>query len=181
MKKLIGSVASAIAFAGLASVASAVSFTPSDAFLLKGTDSSQGVINTKIAAYASPATLLYKSTQSDGSEEGAFADDYNTTYGTLTKASAVIAFDGPTAINSNAAYALIKDGNLGWYFYQLSGWNGTDSIDFSGYYGGIQGKISHVSIYGTHTTRTNVPDAGASVALLGLAIAGLGLAHRKLR
>lgn len=128
-------------FAGLASVASAVSFTPSNPVLLNGTDSSQAVINTKIAAYATPATLLYKSTQSDGSEEGAFADDYNTTYGTLTKASAVIAFDGPKALNSNPAYALIKDGNLGWYYYQLIGWTALTALIFPVTRAAIRGKF----------------------------------------
>ncbi len=158
--------------------AHAISFTPSSVALASGTDSSQSAINTKIAAWASPATLLYKSTQGTGSsEDGSFEDSYNTTYGTLTLASAIIAYDGPTAINSNPVYALIKDGNLGWYFYGINNWNGTDSIQFSGYYGGNQGKISHVSIYGTHS---NVPDGGSTLALVGLAIAGLGLARRKL-
>lgn len=183
LKKFLTAVAFAAAFVSATSVAHAISFTPLSVALASGTDQSQNDINTAIAAWASDGTLLYKSTQSDGSELGSFSDSYNTTYGTLTTASAIIAYDGPTAINSNPVYALIKDGQLPatggntWYFYQINGWNGTDSIDFSGYFTGIQGKISHVSLYGTSS---NVPDGGSTLVLVGLAIAGLGLARRKL-
>jgi hypothetical protein len=121
--------------------------------------------------------LLYKSTQSGGAEDGSFAGSYSTAYGTLANASAVISYTGGAWINSDPVYALIKDGNLGWYLYSLN-WNGTDEIDFSGYFGGNQGKISHVSLFGKNTSN-RVPEGGATVALLGASIAGLGLIARR--
>ena len=39
---------------------------------------------------------------------------------------------------------------------------------------------SHAGLNGTPGTTTNVPDAGSTVALLGVVIAGFGLVRRKL-
>lgn len=163
-----------------------ISLTPSVTALASGTDSSQSAINTKINAAVSGLDAIhdicYTAIQADLSEAYAFKDYYSTTFGSasLADADATISWDGPSFINAGAVYALIKDGDLGWYFYDISGWNGKDSIEFSSYFGGNQGKISHVSLYclpGTSVS-TSVPDGGTTVMLLGTALAGLGAARR---
>jgi hypothetical protein len=175
-------------FSANTSQALTISLTPGSPLpLLSGTDPGQAAINTAIAAYASPATLIYNAQQNSNfssSESGAADPFYTTTFSNadLADADARITWDGPSTIAGSPIYALIKDGNLGWYFYDISGWNGTDNIEFSGYYGGNQGRISHVSLYGG-TLREgppvgNVPEGGMTLTLLGLGLVGMGVIRR---
>lgn len=94
--------------------------------------------------------LLYKQNVG-GSEAGSFADFYSTEFfnsptdpqdGTLT-------WGGPSAISCPACFLAVKDGNQNpsYYFYDLSGWNGTDTIELVGFWP-QQGAISHFSIWG---------------------------------
>lgn len=154
----------------LFSTARAISLTPASPYVAHVVSAA----NPNLSAYGD---VLYKSTQADGSESGAFADFYTTTYGTLAPASAVISWNGPAFIDSNPVYALIKDGNLGWYFYDITGWNGKDDISFSGYFGGNQGKISHVSIIGKSTP--HVPDSGMTAVLLAFGLTALSFFARR--
>ena len=127
--------------------------------------------------------LLYQSTQSDASEDGSWAPSYSTSYVGAPTAYAEISWDGlPNPfISANPVYAYIKDGNLdpGWYFFNITGWNGQDAVEFSGFYGGNQGKISHVSLYGTER-EYDVPDGGSMLLLLGMALGGLAGVRRML-
>ena len=120
--------------------------------------------------------LLYKSTQSDASEAGSWAPYYGTSYVGSPHAYAKISWIGEPGpfLTADPVYAYIKDGELdpGWYFFNITGWDGQDDIEFSGFYGGKQGKISHVSIYGTEG-QYDVPDAGSAALLLGIALAGM--------
>jgi hypothetical protein len=176
----------AILGAALAVNANTITLTPSTVAVLTGTDQSQADINTAIAPWVGSLDSLYKSTQSDASEDGAFAGSYSTTYGTLTAASAVISYGSGPFINSNPVYALIKDGKLPqtggltWYLFDISGWNGTDSIAFSGFFDGNQGKISHVDIYGKDVP-VEVPDNSATLFCLGLGLLTVAFAARKLK
>jgi hypothetical protein len=183
---------------GAASQAAAatISLTPTtaacgspDCLALAGNDSSQNDAQTAIDAYFAanyPGTtieLLYKGTQSGGTEEGPFQSSYNTTYGSasLPDADATISYVSGPVINSTPVFAYIKDGNFtnfNWYLFDITGWNGTDAIEFSGFFGGNQGKISHVSIYGTEAS---VPDGGTTLALLGLAMCGIASVSRRFR
>jgi hypothetical protein len=166
--------------AAVAAHASPISLTPSTpafAQLVSAANPNVSSVVSNVLGTPVSLDLLYKSTQSDGSEDGTFAGSYATAYGTLATASAAITYTGGAWINSDPVYALIKDGNLGWYLYSLK-WNGTDEIDFSGYFGGNQGKISHVSLFGKNTSN-RVPDGGATVALIGASMAGLGLIARR--
>lgn len=177
---------------------------PNPPLVLSGSDQSNDDITTKVQAYfqvtlGGQLNNLYKANQSDGSEENAFSDSYTTTFGVdVPKANALITWDGDPYINASPVYALIKDGNLPgdgltWYLFQLgnwnadhtvwtAGWNGTDDILFQGFFGGNQGKISHVEIWGLHKDTDPpdevVPDGGLTVGLLGLGLLGLGLMRR---
>lgn len=169
--------------AGFSFYAQAISLTPSSSPVLFGDDTSQAAITAKINAAYPGLDLLYKAERSPSNEEGAFAGSYVTAFANTSPAgsAAVISYVGPTAINLNPAYALIKDGNTSpaWYLFDISGWNGTDDIEFSGFFKIRQGSkdISHVSIYGVQVTLasipTTVPDGAATLALLGLGLVGM--------
>ena len=130
-----------------------------------------------------PLEEAYKQ-NAGGAEEKAFAASYATTLnGDLSGGS--VTWNGPGTITGDHIFFFVKDGNPEpFYVYNLTGWNGTEQLDFSGFYPG-NGAISHVSIYTcvdlTPTPREVVPEGGASVALLGLALAGIGLVGKELR
>ena len=125
--------------------------------------------------------VLYKANRGAG-EEGAYATSYATSFSTSPAgAGAIISYTGAPAINSAPVWAYIKDGNAdpNWYLYNITGWNGTDTIDFSGYFvkpptnnGGIPDafQVSHVTIYGYSQS---VPDGGSVMMMLGAALMGL--------
>jgi hypothetical protein len=152
----------------------------SGCLVLSGLDTSQHAIDLIIEKFNPDLVELYKATQATLSDEGAFQNSYNTAFGVadLGLANARISYVSDPAISSNSVYVLIKDGDLGWSFWDISGWNGTDAIEFSSFYGGNQGKISHVTIYGPSSA---VPDGGLTVMLLGLGVGSLALFSRKFR
>lgn len=80
-------------------------------------------------------------------------------------------------IGCDECYLAVKDGNHtpGYYFYDLSGWDGMESIQLLGFWPD-GGAISHVSIWGGGTA-TSVPEPG-TLALLGLGLLGFGLVRR---
>ena len=57
-------------------------------------------------------------------------------------------------------------------------WNVLDELYMQDFWKG-NGGISHISIY--RGTRTSVPDGGATVALMGIALGGLSLGRRFLK
>ena len=156
--------------------------------IASGTDQANSAIVTYIQNHYGPLDELYKATQSDGSEEGDFASSYTTTFAVSGQAlaNALIKHDiGDASINSDPVYALMKDGTINtadpttWYFFDISGWNGTDDILFRDFFNGNQGKISHVSIWGDSTS--SVPEGGLTALLLGMGLSGLGLISRRIR
>jgi hypothetical protein len=121
-----------------------------------------------------------------GSEEGvtAYKNAYTTTFSNSAgdPEDALIDYISGTAITGfGELYLYVKDGNQdpAFYIFNISGWNGTDDLKLENFWVG-NGAISHVSILGGGTPTTNVPDGGATVALLGLALGGIGYVRRKL-
>ena len=110
------------------------------------------------------------------------AGSYATTFANTASdpADATITYTGGNIVGATA-WLLVKDGNNNpaWYLFNLTtlGWNGTDVLQLTGFWPG-SGAISHVALYGT--PGTSVPDAGTTMALLGLGIGALGFARRKL-
>jgi hypothetical protein len=126
--------------------------------------------------------LLYKGEQGNNltlsGEDGTFKTSYTTIFNDplVTNADARIEYVSGASISLSSVYALVKDGNLGAYLYDISGWNGTDDIQFENFYNGNQGRISHVSLVGQGTS---VPDGGDTVALLGTVLAAIGYWSRR--
>jgi hypothetical protein len=158
-----------------AAQAHALSITPSYDTPLTGLQTSQALINDAIATTIGGADLLYKSTPGVG-EEGPLAGSYNTLFFNtpLDPSGATITYTGGPFVDD--AFLLVKDGNHtpAWYLFNLASWNGTETLELSGFWTG-PGAISHVALYGTSHS---VPEP-ATMLLLGVGLIGLAGYSRK--
>jgi PEP-CTERM motif-containing protein len=125
--------------------------------------------------------LLYKAdVGTTVSEEGLFAPFYETEFlnSPTDPSGAEITNSLVAWITCGECYLAIKDGyhSPGYYFYDLSGWNGKETITLADFWP-QQGAISHVSIWGD---RQSVPEPGTlSLLGAGLLLAAFG-SRRKL-
>ncbi|CUQ67423.1 PEP-CTERM sorting domain-containing protein [Candidatus Nitrospira inopinata] len=122
-------------------------------------------------------SLLYKANQGTTvTEAGTFAANYSTVFNS-DASGGTISFTGGSSISCPSCYLAVKDGNHSptYYFFNLASWNGTETINLSGFWPG-PGAISHVSIWGTPSA--GVPEP-SSLLLLGAGLAGAGIWRRK--
>lgn len=121
-----------------------------------------------------------------GSEGGSFASSYTTTFynSPSDPMDARIEYDGnpDPVITGSPIYLYVKDGNQtpAFYVFDISTWNRTDDIYIQNFWPN-QGAISHVTILtGTGTPPSQVPDGGATLAVLGMALVGVESLRRRL-
>lgn len=142
-------------------------------------------IATAIGVLANSLTEVYKQ-DVGGSESGSFGSSYTTTFSNSPSdpSDALIDYISGPSISGNSIYLYVKDGNSNpaWYVFDITYWNGTDDLVLEGFWP-EGGAISHVTLLtGTEPgiDLGNVPDAGGTLALMGIAITSLGLLRRKL-
>jgi hypothetical protein len=170
----------AILAAGMSFTAHALSITPATLPQFTGTDNSNLSAAQISAIVGVTVDEAYKK-DVGGPDSGTFASSYNTTFSNTPSdpSDGLIDYISGPSITGGSIFLYVKDGNSNpaYYIFNITGWNGTDDIVLTGFWP-EQGAISHIAIL-TGDTPT-VPDAGGTLALLGLAIGSLGLIRRKL-
>lgn len=152
-------------------------------YLNQASDPSTSDITTALSNAGWDTTLgslLYKAGRDDSGEQftaninesGPLESSYATTSGAASDNSGgypiVISYTGGTV--AVATYLVVKDGNLGAFIFDLSGWNGTEEIDiynlfdFSAHPKKDVKGVSHVEFFGSEGHTTSVPEPSTIVA-----------------
>jgi len=167
----------------LSATAHALQITPGTTAIATGNETGQAAIDAIILPLIAPSTELYKQNVGDAADSGSLAGSYTTTFSNspLDPADATITYSGGSIVGPTA-YLLVKGGSQtpAWYLFDLTflGWDGMATLDIEGFWP-AQGSISHVALYGTAGT-PRVPDAGSTLAMLGVGLALVAWARRKL-
>lgn len=126
-----------------------------------------------------PLSLTYRSNSGTNGQEAGETDWFDVDFDPDNDPqTATLSFENITLGEFNSltwTYAVVKGGS-GFALYSISDWSFGQDIEFDN--DDIDNKgISHVTLY-TCEGGTTVPEGGTSVALLGLALAGVGAARR---
>jgi len=143
-----------------------------------GNSNSTNTILAQIAAEYPLYIEYWKVDSANGSiEEGLLTASYD---GSFTDHTGTVSYVPGQPSIAPTAYALVKDGNAqpNWYFIALTGWNGQETIEFknffNGEFGGKNGAISHISLFGTAVLPPQPPmPEPMSMLLLGLGLVGV--------
>lgn len=168
---------------GMVSSASALTITPSTLPQWSGSSPVNPDANdiSALVSYGGTLSELYKQ-DLDGGESGSFAVSYETAFfntPTDPMDATITYVSGQSFITGDPLYLLVKDGNHDpiWYIFDLSSWNGTDTLDIQGFWPN-QGAISHVAIYGPNGT--SVPEP-LTLILLGFGLVGIAGIRRRIK
>jgi hypothetical protein len=164
----------------------AILITPATVPQITGNDNSN-LSDAQISALVgSTVTTQYKADVDDApADSGPFATSYTTVYSNPANdpADADIDYVGGSIITGTPAWLYVKDGNQqpAFYLFNLTalGWTGTQALDLRGFWPN-NGAISHIAILtGTNQDAPGVPDGGATIVLLGVALLGLAAVRRR--
>ena len=164
----------------LSASATTIIITPETISHWSGNENSTPAINTAIASMIGSAEELYKQ-EVGGAESGGLAGSYEVNFSPSTDPSgATITYTGGDVVGPTA-FLLVKDGKNepAWYLFDLTelGFVGTQTLELKNFWPG-EGAISHLTLYGGRGSQ--VADVGSSMALLGMALMGLGAVRRKM-
>lgn len=182
---------------GVASQAHALTITPSTVPQYLETTLSSNLNATQVTAiamanfgFSGTLDLVYKQ-DFGGGESGNGAPYYSTSFDPQLSpgdgpSAGAVTWGGSMKISCPSCYLVVKDGNNipKQYVFDISTWNGTDAINFSGFWANTNGAISNIAIW------NNADGGGGGGSLVpepetyAMLLAGLGLvgfaARRKL-
>lgn len=151
-----------------------------------------------VSATTSFAVTEYYRANNNVTEVGTLLGSYDSNLSAGMTSGVTITYTGGLTVGGTHMYALARDGNSdpNWFIWDLSalGWNGMETLLFNPAMffhtnpgnGSTQTQsFSHVVLFGqatgpggTPTPQSEVPEGGATLALLGLGLTGVGTMRR---
>ena len=162
--------------------AEALAITPATVATATGNQTSQSQINAFIAGLLGGHCGRTLQAKPANCRKKPSAGSYTTQFfnSPSQPEDATITYDGGDFVGPTS-FLLVKDGNHSpaWYLFNLTnlGWNGKETLAIQDFWVG-PGAISHVTLYGTRTTPTSVPEP-ATFSLLAVGLLGAGVLRRR--